>query len=562
VNPVLARRELGGFYLFEQAELGFSGRRALSLNLNVHLSSEGIVAADSEEELASESQKRSRHCRQVPPELGAYCLHLRTPPTRTPRLPKSVSLITERTLRSQVTLVHARQRDHVRSDPPAARIMASSGFNAAAAKVASLPAPDKPKGYQELLQQTVTADDAAEQKAENLVAYASALLTPPPAIGIIATRPLLSQLITSLSEAPSEVQIQVGTALTELLQSQIASFEEQDAAVRNILADAHEKEEDWTAAAKALQGIHLDTTQRQIPDVDKVQIWIRIVRCFLEDDDTVSAETALNRIKNSNAAIPVLQSRPDLQLYYELSQARILDARRDFLNASTAYYTVSNRSSVDEADRLQALSAAIRTAILAPAGPPRSRTLGRLYKDERSAEVLEHGMLESMFLDRLLAPADVETFASHLAAHQVAKTADGSTVLDKAVLEHNLIAASRLYENISTESLARLLGLKDGKDDTAAEKAEDYAARMVEQGRLKAQIDQIAGVITFEGVPGMLLQGPDRELRRWDAGVQSVVEAVERCATAISETYPVSNLIATSSVPTDNRQELAQQAVH
>lgn len=418
--------------------------------------------------------------------------------------------------------------------------MASTDFQNASQTIANLPADQKPEAYQQLLEQIITAKDPPEQKASNLTAYADTLLTTPPAIGIIATRPLLTQLIKSLSSAPAELKIQVGSVLANLLQPQVASFEEQDAAVREILADAYEAEEDFTAAAKALQGIHLESTQRQVSDVAKVQTWIRIVRCFLEDDDTVSAETALNRVKNSNAAVSVLQSSPDLQLHYELSQARILDSRRDFLNASTQYYTVSNRASVEEADRLQALSAAIRTAILAPAGPPRSRALARLYKDERSAEVMEHSMLQNMHLDRLLLPSDVETFASHLAPHQVAKTADGSTVLDKAVLEHNLIAASRLYDNISTESLARLLGLKDGKDDTAAEKAEDYAARMVEQGRLRAEIDQIAGVITFESVPGTNLQGSDHELRQWDAGVQSLVEGVERCATAISESYPVS----------------------
>lgn len=416
--------------------------------------------------------------------------------------------------------------------------MASAEFNNAAAKVADLPASDKAKAYMDLLMQTVNAEDSHEQKSENLVAYTDALLSS--SIGIIAVRPLLTTLINNLRPAPSEVKVRVGSHLATVLQSQVTSFEEQDALVREILADGYEAEEDWTAAAKALQGIHLDSTQRQVSDTSKVQTWIRIVRCFLEDDDTVSAESALNRIKNSNAAVSVLSSAPDLQLYYQLSQARILDARRDFLNASAEYYNISNRGTVDEGERLQALSAAIKTAILAPAGPPRSRTLAKLYKDERAAEVSEFSMLENMFLDRLLNPADVFNFRSHLAPHQVAKTSDGSTVLDKAVLEHNLIAASRLYENISTESLASLLGLKDGKEDTAAEKAEDYAARMVEQGRLKAEIDQIEGVITFESVEGVALKGADRDLREWDLGVLSLVESVERCAAGISEAFPVS----------------------
>lgn len=440
--------------------------------------------------------------------------------------------------------------------------MASSSFTSSISSVASLPASQKAKAYQDLLQQGLSTGDSAEEKGENLVAYADALLSS--TIGIIAIRPLLTHLINSLSSAPAEIKVRVGSHLAEALQPQLASYEEQDAAVRVILADGYEAEEDFTAAAKALQGIHLDSTQRQVSDVSKVETWIRIVRCFLEDDDTVSAETALNRIKNSNAAVQVLQSKPDLQLHYQSSQARILDSRRDFLNASAEYYNLSNSTTVDESDRLQALAAAVRTAILAPAGPQRSRTLAKLYKDERSAEIMEFSILENMFLDRLLAPADVEKFAAHLAPHQLAKTADGSTVLNKAVLEHNLIAVSRLYENISTESLAKLLGLKDGKEDTAAEKAEDYAARMVEQGRLRAEIDQIAGVITFETAPGVELQGTMRELRGWDANVQALVEEVERCATAINESYPVSCSSKAYRLlnHTDHLQELAQQTVH
>ena len=417
--------------------------------------------------------------------------------------------------------------------------MASSDLTSALSALSSASTPEKTKGYNDLLKQlTNNKASSPDQHAENLIAYVSGLLSS--GLGIISIRPLLSSLIQSLTSTPTVVQTRAGSHIADALQPQIASFEEQDAAVREILATGYEAEEEYTQAAKALQGIHLDSTQRQVSEVAKVQTGIRIVRLYLEDDDTVSAETALNRIKNSNAAAQVLQSSPDLQLHYQLSQARILDSRREFLSASAEYLQVSLNSTVAEEDRLHAVSAAIKTAILAPAGPQRSRTLAKLYKDERSGETEEHGILENMFLDRLLAPADIEAFAAKLLPHQLAMTADGSTVLSKAVIEHNLIAASKLYENISTQSLAGLLGLKDGKDDTAAEKAEDYAARMVEQNRLRAQIDQIAGIITFESVPGVDLKGPSRELRNWDFGVQGLVEDVERCAANITESFPVS----------------------
>jgi len=80
--------------------------------------------------------------------------------------------------------------------------------------------------------------------------------------------------------------------------------------------------------------------------------------------------------------------------------------------------------------------------------------------------------------------------------------------------------------------------LKDSGDESAAEKAEFYAARMVEQGRLKGEIDQIDRIITFESQDGVDLKGASRELRLWDYGVQGLVEDVERYAAGISESFP------------------------
>lgn len=417
--------------------------------------------------------------------------------------------------------------------------MASPELTAALESVADSSAAVKTQTYNDLLNQLTTAAPvSAGQHAENLVTYIDAVLSS--SLGIIVIRNILASIIKSLSSVPPEVKVKVGKHLVEALQSQLASYEEQDAAVREILAEGYEAEEDYSEAAKALQGIHLDSTQRQVSDRSKVETWVRIVRYFLEDDDTVSAESALNKIKNSPGAAQVLKYAPDTRVLYQLSQARIMDSRRDFLNASAEYLIVSFNPMADEEDRKRALSAAIKTAILAPAGPQRSRTLAKLYKDDRSPETDEYGILEDMFLERLLSPADVEAFASTLAPHQLALTADGSTVLSKAVIEHNLLAASRLYDNITTAALAEILGLKDGNGDTAAEKAEDYAARMVEQGRLRGEIDQIAGVIVFETVPGVELHGPTRDLRQWDHNVQGLVEDVERYAADLSETFAVS----------------------
>lgn len=420
--------------------------------------------------------------------------------------------------------------------------MASSEVATTLASIGNASQSTKVKSYNDLLARVISAKPVLEaEQSANLIAFTQSILSS--SLGIISTRPLLTTLIQSLGSLSPDTKVTVGSYIVEALQSQSASFEEQDASIRETLATGYEAQEDYSAAAKALQGIHLETTQRQISDEAKVHMWTKIVRYYLEDDDTVSAETALNKIKNLPSATQIFKHNPDLKLHYQLSQARILDSRRKFLDASAEYLNVSNSSTVAEEDRLQALSAAIKTAILAPAGPMRSKTLGKLYKDERCTETEEYGILEKMFLDRLLSPAEVDTFAASLQPHQLAQTADGSTVLTKAVNEHNLLAASRLYENISTAALGAILGLSDSKEGTSAEKAEEYAARMVEQGRLKGVIDQIGGVIIFESQDGVKAGTVGSELRAWDHGVQGLVEDVERCAAGISESFPVSQVI-------------------
>ena len=410
--------------------------------------------------------------------------------------------------------------------------MASQKITAALADIESSGNPqNKLQLYNNLLSEIVSTSSEHEL-AQDLIYYLDSILTED--ISIVAARPLLDAFIAALQNLSPETKIKVGQHAVTLLQSRSTSVEEQDAQLRELLADAYESEEEYIAAARALQGIHIDSSQRLVTESAKVRLWIRIVRLYLEEDDTTSAEAFLNRIKS----LPNKIEDHELKLHFKLSQARILDARRRFLDASQEYFNVSLAAGVDESDRLQALAAAVRCAVLAPAGPQRSRTLATLYKDDRITSVEEFGILEKMFLDRLLNPEEVAAFSERLAPHQLALMADGTTVLDKAVVEHNLVAASKLYENITTDALGAILGLTGSGDMTAGEKAEAYAARMVEQERLKGSIDQIAGVIFFNSTSGTAATG--RHIQQWDAGVQGLAEVVERVAASIVDEFPVS----------------------
>ncbi|MCJ1296756.1 hypothetical protein MMC34_008323 [Xylographa carneopallida] len=394
---------------------------------------------------------------------------------------------------------------------------------------------DKSVGYHRLLEQ-ISTGSLSDEFSANLCAFVDSVLGDN--LGIVAARPLIGAYVNALRGVSNPgVKIKSGRYALQALQSRVVSFEEQDASIREILADTFQEKEDYVEAAKMLQGLQLESSQRKIPDEVKVRIWIRICRLYLEEDDTASAESYLNRAKNLLYKI----EDKELSLMFQLSQARILDSRRKFLEASQTYHSFSLSTALAEEERAFALSKAIICAVLAPAGPQRSRALGKLFKDERAVQLDEYGILEKMFLDRLISPQEVTSFAKKLAPHQLAKTADGSTVLAKAVIEHNLLGTSRLYNNIGVVELGNLLGL------TAA-RSEEYAARMLEQGRLFGRIDQINGTIFFGGQEGSGEKGPVSQasiagedgVQRWDKNVQSLAEDVERVSSLLQATFSVS----------------------
>lgn len=76
--------------------------------------------------------------------------------------------------------------------------------------------------------------------------------------------------------------------------------------------------------------------------------------------------------------------------------------------------------------------------------------------------------------------SQVAGFGQQLRPHQMALLGDGTTVLARAVIEHNLAAASRLYTNIYFSELGTLLGVPEAQ-------AEAIAARMVQEDRLQAR---------------------------------------------------------------------------
>ncbi|KAK1652333.1 hypothetical protein QYE76_070138 [Lolium multiflorum] len=333
-------------------------------------------------------------------------------------------------------------------------------------------------------------------------------------VPLVVSRQLLQTFAQELGKLEPDSQKEVAHYALTQIQPRVVSFEEQVVVIREKLAELYESEQQWSRAAQMLSGIDLDSGIRMLDDTNKLSKCVQIARLYLEDDDAVNAEAFINKasflVTNSNQEV--------LNLQYRVCYARILDLKRKFLEAALRYYGISQieqrqigDEEIDENALEQALSAAITCTILAGAGPQRSRVLATLYKDERCSKLKIYPILQKVFLERILRKPEIDAFAEELKPHQKALLPDKSTVLDRAMIEHNLLAASKLYTNISFDELGTLLGIDPRK-------AEKIASRMICEDRMRGSIDQVEAVIHFED---------DTEgLQQWDQQIAGLCQAL------------------------------------
>ncbi|RZC35133.1 COP9 signalosome complex subunit 4 [Asbolus verrucosus] len=337
-------------------------------------------------------------------------------------------------------------------------------------------------------------------------------------VSLVISRQILTEISSHLMKLPDDVSKAVSHYMLDKVQPRVISFEEQVASIRQHLADIYERNQMWREAAAVLVGIPLETGQKQYTVDYKLETYLKIARLYLEDDDPVQAEAFINR-----ASLLQAESRNEqLQIYYKVCYARVLDYRRKFIEAAQRYNELSYRVIVHEDERMTALRNALVCTVLASAGQQRSRMLATLFKDERCQQLPAVAILEKMYLERIIRRSELRDFEALLQPHQKASTIDGSTILDRAVIEHNLLSASKLYNNISFEELGALLEIHPSK-------AEKIASQMITEGRMNGYIDQIDSIVHFE----------TREtLPQWDKQIQSLCYQVNSIIESISKNEP------------------------
>jgi len=197
----------------------------------------------------------------------------------------------------------------------------------------------------------------------------------------------------------------------------------------------------------------------------------------------------------------------------------VLNKNNKFQQAAGRYYDLSQLGNttdiIDTDDLVEFLGRAATCAILAPSGSQRHRILGLVYKDDRLLQLdsISHFSTHSSILSKMYKAQvikrnnDLVQFEESLAEHQKALMSDGLTIMERALIEHNMVAIGQLYSTIYITALGQLLGV-------SSDRAEKIASKMILDGSLIGSIDQVDGILTF----GEL----DRsELVAWDEAITS-----------------------------------------
>ena len=206
-----------------------------------------------------------------------------------------------------------------------------------------------------------------------------------------------------------------------------------------------------------------------------------------------------------------------------MARVRVQDAKRDFLKAAQGYFNLGTEEGGDPAQVDELLRLALTCTVLAPAGPRKARLLGILQKEERVKSNPYYDVLSKMFNGEIVKPEHVNEFRSSLDTHQNVKGVDGYTVLEKALIEHNIVVISGIYMNITFNELGNFLGIRPNQ-------AEDFVAKMVAEKGIEAVLDQENELVEFEE--------ESKQLPTYNAQINVACDDVEGLMQDILKAHP------------------------
>jgi len=353
-----------------------------------------------------------------------------------------------------------------------------------------------------------------------------------------ASRTLLAALMATLESATSMDDVvvkQLANAVINKIAPRAVSYEDQLVKACEFLSGVYVREGLHRLAADTLRRIDLESGMRQVDARVKLDLCLRVCHLYLMDKSFGDADASVKKAMSLLGGLDEGKAVDrELVLRYLSCSARVSDGRHKFIEAAMKYLELARKmaNSMDDDDdevlglgRVQALESAVACALLADAGPQRSRLLAQLYRDDEVKTLSGYLILEKVFLERLVEGDDVEAFRQALGHDRgEMKGRWGLDVVQLAIVQHNLSACSKLYTNVELGNLAGLFGVEERV-------AVGIVSAMLLEGRLVGRIDQVDGVVMFD-VEDHQVDGEEREK---ESGGNHVEEAIMLADAALAE---------------------------
>lgn len=158
-----------------------------------------------------------------------------------------------------------------------------------------------------------------------------------PEVPLVVSRQALHFFAIKLKDVDNENVLPIAEHSVQAIAPKVTSFEEEDAIIRDQLAEVLSAKGDFIGAAQVLTVINMEGSSKNYTSAEKCEKYVQIAELFLEGDDSVSAESYIS--KSSMIIFEVTDVV--LQLRHRVCHTRVLDARRDFLSAARSYFTLS-----------------------------------------------------------------------------------------------------------------------------------------------------------------------------------------------------------------------------
>ena len=304
--------------------------------------------------------------------------------------------------------------------------------------------------------------------------------------------------LEDVSEDYNDELLEIVLHVQNKLGKHVTEFPNSIVRIIRLLADCYQADEDWCNAAKTLASININdkAIASEMKICDRFDWIITMSELYLAMDDYLSAKIALQKGETIKNELP----NPDPQtqqllLRYTLCSARSLDASLEFLEAAKVYMKLSqtDEAFMSDNDKQQALKNAISSVVLAKPSSERSIVLATLYNDQRSKKSVEFGILEKVYKNMIISPSEIKSIVFF--DHTKIKLSNGLSVAENSMAQHNIVAISKIYDNITLKKLSQLLGIGN-------KQIEELVKKMVQEKSVIAtmRIDQARSVVNFKDI--------------------------------------------------------------